>query len=280
VREVVLLGRRGPAQAAFTTPELRELGELTRAEVIVDDEDAALDPLSAEWLSVDGDATARRNVELLDAYADRLPSGKSHRVVLRFLRSPVEVLGDERGRVRGLRVVRNRIEADAHGRLRAVPSGEEEAIDCGLVLRAVGYRGAPVPGVPFDAARGLIRNEDGRVVGDDGEPLPGQYVVGWIKRGPSGVIGTNKKCAAGTVAHIVEDAEAGRLNDPAAGADVAETEAWLREVAPDLVTWEGWTAIDEHERRAGARAGRPRAKLVRVEEMARIAGRPTLSVVR
>src|SRR6201999_3641192 len=125
----------------------------------------------------------------------------------------------EDGAVTGLRVVRNRIEPNGDGRLRAVSTGEEETLACGLVLRSIGYRGRPLPGVPFDERRGLIRNEGGRVTGDDGEPLPGEYAVGWIKRGPSGVIGTNKKDAADTVARIVEDAEAGRLPDPAGAAD-------------------------------------------------------------
>jgi ferredoxin--NADP+ reductase len=266
VRDVVLLGRRGPAQAAFTNPELRELGELTQADVVVDPDELVLDPLSAEWLETQGDPTTKRNVELLREYAARPAPSKTHRLALRFLRSPVEVLGDEQGRVRGLRVVRNRIEAGPDGRLRAVPTGEEEVIECGLVLRAVGYRGEPIPGVPFDAARGLIPNADGRVLGEDGEPLRGEYAAGWIKRGPSGVIGTNKKCAAGTVACILEDAEAGRLREP-----TGDAAAWLQARVPGLVTWEGWLTIDEHERRAGEAGGRPRVKLVRVEDMARIA---------
>jgi ferredoxin--NADP+ reductase len=266
VRDVVLLGRRGPAQAAFTNPELRELGELTQADVVVDPDELVLDPLSAEWLETEGDATAKRNLELLREYAARPAPTKTHRLALQFLRSPVEVLGDQHGRVRGLRVVRNRIEADAGGRLRAVPTGVEEVIECGLLLRAIGYRGEPIPGVPFDAARGLISNDDGRVLGEDGEPLLGEYACGWIKRGPSGVIGTNKKCAAGTVAHILEDADAGRLRTPS-----GDAEAWLRERVPGLVTWAGWLTIDEHERRAGEAGGRPRVKLVRLEDMARIA---------
>jgi ferredoxin--NADP+ reductase len=183
-------------------------------------------------------------------------------VRLRFLRSPVEILGDDDGRVRGLRTSVNRIEGG-----RAVPTGEEEVIECGLVLRAVGYTGAPVAGVPFDASSGLIPNADGRVIDDDGAPLRGEYAVGWIKRGPTGVIGTNKKCAAGTVAHVVADADAGRLGD----ADDTDPEAWLRERVPDLVTWAGWTAIDAYESDAGAPSGRPRVKLVRMDELLRIA---------
>jgi len=250
VQEVIVLGRRGPAQAAFTTPELRELGELTQADVIVD-------PAQLEGVEEPADTTAKRNLEALRDYAARQPSGKPRRLELRFLRSPVKILGDEQGRVRAVRFVHNRIEQG-----RAVPTGDEEVLECGLVLRAVGYRGEPVPGVPFDPKTGRIPNDDGRVLGEDGRPMRGEYAVGWIKRGPSGVIGTNKKCAAETVAHIVEDADL--LPDPPGDEDI---EAWLRRRAPDHVTWEGWKAIDDRERAAGEPQGRPRVKLVRIAEM-------------
>jgi ferredoxin/flavodoxin---NADP+ reductase len=274
VEEVVLLGRRGPAQAAFTNPELRELGELGRADVVVAPEEVELDPLSEAWLASDeATPTARRNVEILRGYAELPPGERSHRIVLQFLRSPVEIVAGEDGSVTGLRVVRNRIEAAADGRLRAVATGEEELIECGLVLRSIGYRGEPLPGVPFDERRGLVRNEAGRVVSDDGEPLAGEYVVGWIKRGPSGVIGTNKKDAAETVAHLIADAEAGLLNEPAQD-DGDEIEAWLHERCEGLVTWEGWGAIDAHETELGRPHGRPRVKLVQTAEMARVAGAP------
>ncbi|HEX6457579.1 MAG TPA: FAD-dependent oxidoreductase [Thermoleophilaceae bacterium] len=273
VEHVILLGRRGPAQAAFTNPELRELGELQRANVIVDPAEVELDEHSAAWLESDAaEPTNRRNVEILREYSQLPPGDKSHRIELRFLRSPVEVLGEEdSGCVTGLRVVRNRIEPDESGRLRAVSTGEEEVISCGLVLRSIGYRGNPLPGVPFDERRGLIHNEGGRVTSEDGERLPGEYAVGWIKRGPSGVIGTNKKDAADTVARVVEDVEAGRLNEPSASSDPEAIEAWLRECVPSLVTWEGWEAIDTHEQGLGEPQGRPRVKLVRVPEMIAVA---------
>ncbi|MDQ3092539.1 MAG: FAD-dependent oxidoreductase [Actinomycetota bacterium] len=270
VEEVVLLGRRGPAQAAFTNPELRELGELTRADVIVDPVDLGLDSDSEAWLaSEDAHTTNRKNVEILRDYAGRAPKGHSHRVVLRFLRSPLEILGDEEGRVRGLRVGINRLERRDDGRLAAVPTGEEEEIECGLVLRSIGYRGKPVCTVPFDAERGLVRNDGGRVLDDEGEPLPGEYATGWIKRGPSGVIGTNKKDSADTTAKLLEDREAGRLNEPSQPEPDA-IESWLRERAPGLCTWEDWEAIDAHESAAGEATGRPRVKLVDREEMARV----------
>jgi ferredoxin/flavodoxin---NADP+ reductase len=257
VDEVVVLGRRGPAQASFTTPELRELGELTRADVVLDP--AGLEP-AAE--AEDESPTVRRNLALLREYAARPLTGKSHRIELRFARSPIEILGKgEDGRVTGVRVSVNRVEAG-----RAVPTGEEEIIPCGLVIRAVGYRGRRLPGVPFDERRGLIRNDGGRVCEEGGSPCTGEYAVGWIKRGPSGVIGTNKKCAAETVAGLLEDLGRGRLDEPSAP-DGDAIEAWLRGRVPGLVTWHGWQAIDAHERALGAPQGRPRVKLVRIAEM-------------
>ena len=272
VEHVILLGRRGPAQAAFTNPELLELGELARADVIVDPAEVELDEHSAAWLESDAaDKTSRRNVEILREYSQREPTGKSHRIELRFLRSPVEVLGEgEDGAVSGLRVVHNRIEPGENGALRAVATGEEEVMECGLVLRSIGYRGRPLPGVPFDERRGLVRNDGGRVTGEEGDPLPGEYAVGWIKRGPSGVIGTNKKDASDTVARLLEDAEAGRLNEPPQP-DREAIEAWLRSNVPGLVTWEGWQAIDRHETGLGEPQGRPRVKLVRVNDMIAVA---------
>jgi ferredoxin--NADP+ reductase len=267
VTDVVVVGRRGPAQAAFTNPELRELGELARADVVVDPAELELDPDSAAWLtSGDAPPTAVRNVAMLRDFAARPQTGRSHRIELRFCRSPVEILGDGDGPVTGVRVVRNRLENG-----RAVPTGQQEVIPCGLVVRSIGYRGRPLPGVPFDQRRGLIRNNGGRVCEEDGTPRTGEYAVGWIKRGPSGVIGTNKKCAADTVAALLDDRAGGRLNEPPA-ADGAAIEAWLRTRVPALVTWHGWQAIDEHERSVGAPAGRPRVKLVRIPEMLAVAG--------
>ena len=275
VEHVVILGRRGPAQAAFTNPELLELGELTRADVVVDPAEVELDDHSARWLEEQGDRTSRRNVEVLTEYSQRLPAGKSHRIELRFLRSPLEVLGDGGdGAVSGLRVVRNRIVPDENGNLRAVATAEQEVIDCGLVLRSIGYRGRPLPGVPFDERRGLIRNDGGRVTDDDGQPLAGEYVVGWIKRGPSGVIGTNKKDATDTVAKLIDDAEHGRLNEPLVS-DPEAIDAWLRARIPGLVSWAGWQSIDRHETAAGEPHGRPRVKLVRLADLVAAGRVPT-----
>jgi ferredoxin--NADP+ reductase len=260
VSEVIVLGRRGPAQASFTTTELRELGELRHADVAVDT--GGLD-LDAE---VSPDPVVERNLALLREFAGRTATERRSRIKLRFLRAPLEILGDEGG-VRGLRVARNRLDG-----AQAVPTGAEELIDCGLVVRAVGYRGRPVAGVPFDEARGLIPNDHGRVVSRHGEPRIGEYVVGWIKRGPSGVIGTNKKDAIETVLRVIEDAEAGVLDRPDIVGDPAATMRWLGARVPTLVSWEGWTRIDRHELEAGAQSGRPRVKLVRREAMLTISG--------
>lgn len=274
VKEVVLLGRRGPAQAAFTNPELLELGELKRADVIVDPADLELDSASAAWLeSEEADATARKNVEILREYSQREPTGKSHRVVLKFLSSPLRVVGDER--VEAIEVGRNRIEAAEGGALRAVSTGESETIECGLVFRSIGYRGEPLDDVPFDSDRGLIRNDGGRVCGEDGRPLAGEYCAGWIKRGPSGVIGTNKRDAADTVARIIEDRDAGKLNTPTAEGDPEE---FVRDRVPGYTSWEGWGLIDRHEQELGAAKGRPRVKLTDVEEMLEIAAGARQSV--
>jgi ferredoxin--NADP+ reductase len=267
VKEVVLLGRRGPAQAAFTNPELRELADLQRAGVEVDVGDLQLDEHSATWLEEEADITARKNVEILRDYAAAGPKDASHKIVLRFLRSPVEILGEgEHGPVTGVRVVRNEIQPAEGGGLRAVATEDEEVIEAGLVLRSIGYRGRPVDDVPFDERRGLIRNTGGRVCAESGDAHRGEYVVGWIKRGPSGVIGTNKKDAADTVARILEDRDAGTLNTPSLpdGDDVA---AFYAERAPDSVTWAGWEAIDAHEKTTGEPHGRPRVKLVRLADL-------------
>ncbi len=260
LEEIVLLGRRGPVQAAFTNPELRELGELTRADVVVDPADLKLDPASAAVLA-ESNTTTTRNVEIMREYAARPLVGHPQRVVLKFLRSPLELLGD--GRVEAVRVGINQIVASADGRLQAVPTGVEEELPASLVIRSIGYRGVAIPGIPFDERRGLIRNLGGRVIDEEDATQRGEYVVGWIKRGPSGVIGTNKKDATDTVARLLEDREAGVLGAPTE----QPTEEWLTERAPRHVTWTGWGAIDAHETSLGAAQDRPRVKVVREGEL-------------
>jgi ferredoxin/flavodoxin---NADP+ reductase len=267
VEEIVVLGRRGPAQAAFTNPELRELGEMLDADIVVEPEEAELDDLSREFVdSGDCEPTNRRNVEIFGDFAQREPEGKRRRIVLRFLRSPVEIRGD--GKVESVVVGRNRLERGDDGRVRAVDTGQREEIECGLVLRSIGYRGVGLDGLPFDEDAGVIPNERGRVVDpESGEQVPGQYVVGWIKRGPSGVIGTNKKDALETVTAMLEDLAAGRVPEPAGDTSPEAVEALLAERVPDHVTFDGWREIDRAEVARGEPLGRPRVKFTTVEEM-------------
>ncbi len=267
IEEIVVAGRRGPAQAAFTNPELLELGELQDADVVVDPDEleralAVPDP--------NMNPTAERNVAVLREYANRPLTGKRRRIVLRFLLSPVEILGDEEGGVRAVTMARNGLQPTEQGTLRAEPTGEQETIEAGLVLRAIGYRGTRLPDVPFDEQRATIPNERGRVREEDGSSRVGEYAVGWIKRGPSGVIGTNKKDAQETVDALLEDIATGRRLSPS-DPDPESVEALLRERQPSLVTYEGWSEIDRHEQSLGEPHGRPRVKLTRIEELLRVA---------
>jgi ferredoxin--NADP+ reductase len=260
IREIVMLGRRGPVQAAFTTPELKELGELAGADVIVDPADLELDPASEAALA--GNTEATRNLEVLREYAARAPEGKPKRLLLRFAVSPVALHGEER--VESVDVVRNQL-VEQSGQIRPVPTDERETIPAGLVLRSVGYRGVALPEVPFDENRGTIRNDRGRVLDESGAPLPGVYCTGWIKRGPNGVIGTNKKDATETVELLLEDRASGAL---AARGTTAETvDAFLDERSVPRVLYTGWTAIDTHERGRGEEQGRPRVKLCTWDEL-------------
>jgi ferredoxin--NADP+ reductase len=266
IKEIVVLGRRGPAQAAFTNPELRELGEMVDADIDVDPAEVELDDLSREYLESDeADITTRKNVEIFTDFARREPEGKPRRIVLRFLRSPGEIQGD--GKVERVVVCRNELHRDESGAIRPRDAGERETIECGVVFRAVGYKGIGLEGVPYDDRRGVIPNEGGRVTDPDtGEPVPGQYAVGWIKRGPSGVIGTNKKDAQETVDNLVEDAAAERLPAPAT-ADPGAIVELLAERTPDHITFVGWQGIDAAEQERGKPLGRPRVKFVSVAEM-------------
>jgi ferredoxin--NADP+ reductase len=268
IREIVVVGRRGPAQAAFTTPELHEMGDLAGADVVVD-------PADLEGAEPQG-TNAERNLAVLrvcpagvggavwggghapparpkDAAASGGHGGKPRRVVFRFFHSPLAILGEER--VEGIELVRNELDAND----RAVPTDEHETLPCGLVFRSVGYHGVGLPGVTFDEKSGTIPNEGGRIE-------PGVYCAGWIKRGPTGVIGTNKKDATETVQLLLEDAAAGRL-PPKPEATAAGVDTLLAERGVRVVEYAGWSAIDEVERAAGEKSGRPRVKLCSWDEL-------------
>lgn len=267
VREVVMLGRRGPAQAAFTNAELKEFGALPGVDVVVDPADLALDEHSAEHL-ID-DKIAAKNVELLRQYAAQPRSSAGRLIQMRFLVSPVEIVGTD-GRVSAIKLEKNRLTMDDYGGLRAKGTGTYETIEVGMVLRSVGYRSVPLPGVPFDDTTFTIPNIAGRVIHpSSGDPIPGEYVAGWAKRGPSGVIGTNKADAVSTVAAMLEDLDVlpGIADDQRAPDRI---EALLRECKPDFVTYADWKQLDQVEVARGAERGRPRVKVTKVAEMLEI----------
>ena len=273
IREVYLLGRRGPAQAAFTTPEIKELGELADADITVPAEEAALDELSRAALERAPDRATAKKVEIIQSYAVRPRSGRSRLLVLRFLVSPVELIGNEAGEVVSMTLARNRLRASATGTLQATATDEREPLHAGLVFRSVGYRGVALPGVPFNDDWGVILNEKGRVLDPDTkQPRVGEYTAGWIKRGPTGVIGTNKPDAAETVACMMEDLARGSLLHPAEPWATA-VDRLVRDRQPRCLTYQDWLRLDAIECARGQEAGRPRIKFTRVDEMLGALGR-------
>jgi ferredoxin--NADP+ reductase len=264
IEEIVLLGRRGPAQAAFTTPELLELGELADADIVVDPAELVLDEHSQQWVQ-DADATRRRNLEVMREYSERDPTGKRKRIVLRFLASPITIVGQSS--VAAVELARNELRPGGNRALQAEPTGERATLEAGIVFRSIGYRGMPTDSVPFEDRAGTIPNQSGRVLhADTAQPLRGEYAVGWIKRGPTGVIGTNKRDAQETVDVILEDLRTGRLAQPP-DPDPESLTDLLGERVPEYVDYGGWQAIDAAEQTAGSAHGRPRVKMCTFEEL-------------
>jgi NADPH-dependent glutamate synthase beta subunit-like oxidoreductase len=249
VEEVTVLGRRGPAQATFTTQELRELGELAGATVLVDPADLVLDPGSEERAAADRNAS--RNLAVLRGWVDHVPEPGRVRLRLRFFGRPVRLLGEKR--VTGVEVERTAVDGDG----RAMGTGQLEVLPADLVVRSVGYRGVPLAGLPVDERSGTVPNELGRVL-RDGRPSAGEYVAGWIKRGPSGVVGTNKHDARETVAALLADAADGVLGTHGPAGDLVEH---LRERGAEPVLLDDWRAIDAAEVALGATRGRARTTL-------------------
>jgi ferredoxin--NADP+ reductase len=271
VKEVHMLGRRGPAQAAFSVPELRDLAELADVALVVHPRETRVDELSRAVLNSDREAT--KKVELLQELAGRPRGGCARTLMIRFLVSPIELIGNGSGEVAEMRLARNALMPGRNGGVRAEPTGEVESLPAELVFRSVGYRGVPLPGLPFQADAGVVPNDRGRVLAQNGgEPLLGVYVAGWIKRGPTGVIGTNKSDAAETVACMMRDLEGGRFIGPAeptAGA----VECLVKSRQPRHITYDDWRRINEIEVARGKALGRPRVKFVTAEEMLSAIGR-------
>lgn len=265
VQTIHLVARRGPVQAACTTPELRELGELDGVDVIVNPRDLELDAASEAQLAAMEDRNPAKNLEVLRGWAARPRTGARRQVVFHFNVSPVGLHGTDR--VEGMTIVRNRLESDGRGGVRAVATDETQTLPVGLVFRSVGYKGMSMSGVPFDDRRGVVPNANGRVMetADSATAVPGLYVAGWIKRGPQGVIGTNKVCAADTVAQLLADIAAGTL--PAAANDVSTIDELLTERGVTVTSWADWQTLDKVEQERGAALGRPRLKITDVQEM-------------
>ena len=264
VREVVMLGRRGAAQAAFTNPEAKELGELVGADVYVPPEEAGPDPYTR---SQQLDRVTTKKLAMIQDFSTRQRTGKRRRLTIRFLVSPVEFHDDGEGRVGGVRLVKNELYETAGGRLRPRPTGVFEELPAGTVFRSVGYRGVPLPGLPFNDSWGVVPSNKGRVVDPEKDaPVAGLYVGGWIKRGPTGVIGTNKRDALETVSSMCEDFLAGRHLEPPQPEAHALEEA-LRIRQPSVITWKDWERINAVELARGAETSRPRVKFTTVDQM-------------
>ena len=265
IKEVTMLGRRGPAQAAFTNPELRELGQLPGADLIVRPDEAALDDLSQAAVDSGSDRAAGRKVAMLQDFAARPPEGKARRLAIRFLVSPTALCGD--GRLTAMQLVKNELYATDSGTLRPRATDQFEELPVDMVFRSVGYRGVPLPDVPFDERRGVIANAEGRVLETDGqEPLTGIYASGWIKRGPTGVIGTNKPDALQTVKCMVADVADGKVLQPS-GATPEAAAQLVRERQPAFFSYADWLHLNKVEVSKGKEIGAPRVKFTRVDEM-------------
>ncbi len=264
VREVFLLGRRGPEQAAFSSAELKELGAMEAADPVVDPGELALCAEST------GNAEIDRNLKLLRAYAARAPRANAKKLHLRFLVSPVEILADTAGKVAGLRLEKNRLETRPDGSVAARGTGEFEVLEAGMVLPAIGYAAERIEGVPYDDKARIIANADGRVVDAANRAvIANEYVVGWARSGPQGLIGEHKRASADVVKLMIAD-----------GAGLEARELPARDAILDLlrargvqpVSFEDWKQLDDVEVERGARRGAPRDKIVDVEAMLALLG--------
>ncbi len=266
IKEIYLLGRRGPAQAAFTNPEIRELTELAVADLVVRPEELALDEVNREFLALHAsEQTHQRNVDILTAQIAKGEGSRPKKIRARFFVSPVKVLGKDQ--VEGLRLEKNRLVKDEDGVFKAQGMGVYEEISCQLVFRSIGYKGHKLPGLPFDERNGIIPNRDGRVIDSTtNAPVPRLYVAGWIKRGPSGVIGTNKLDATTTVQAMLEDAARYPVWD-GLSLDLSAIPVLLANKQVRAITFTDWKRIDQVEIAAGRKRGKPREKLTTIAEL-------------
>lgn len=256
IREVVVIGRRSALHAAFNNPELSELGDLHGVDVVVAAEDL---PTEEQMALARPDWETRRKIETLRQFSQR-PRRHPRSIHLRFLATPVEATGSDR--VSGLKLERNHLTA-AGGELTVTPGGEFETLSAGLVLFAIGFKGKPLADLPFDPKAGIVPNQDGRVMG-----LTNTYVTGWIARGPSGIIGSNKRCAGQAVRALLDDVDA----RPKPFRELPNRHELARRIAAsgaEIVDFGDWQEIDDCERDGGQRQGRPRLKMTGIDDMLR-----------
>ncbi|MEP7284166.1 MAG: FAD-dependent oxidoreductase [Chloroflexota bacterium] len=266
VKDIYMLGRRGPAQAAFTNPELKEFGELAEADVVISPEAAAADAVSRAALDANPDSAVEKNLKVMAEYAQRPLSGKPKRIHMIFLVSPTEIEG-ENDHVTAIKLVENQLQAGSDGSLKARATDKTFTLPVGLVFRSIGYMGVPLEGIPFDQRSATIPNAQGRVIDPETKtPVVGEYVVGWIKRGPSGIIGTNRPDSVETVEKLLEDVPTLSALDPTQ-ASRESMEALIKSRQPDYVTYEDWLLLDQIERENGQLQNRPRIKFSRIEDM-------------
>ena len=267
IKNIYVVGRRGPAQAKFTSKEVKEFGELADCEPVIDKEELRLNPESEAELADKTNAGNKKVYDLLCEFGSSLPSpSKKRRVYFTFLKSPVEITGS--GRVEKMILEKNTLTGEP-SRQSARGTGETMEIETGIVFRSIGYRGIPVPGVPFDEKRGIIPNSDGRVT-EAGAVVPGLYTAGWIKRGPTGIIGTNRADSVATVSSLLEDIKKLNTIEPKSGAEGACK--LLQERGIRYVSFSEWKKIDTSEIERGASKNKPREKYTRTDEMLELLG--------
>jgi len=266
VKEVFMIGRRGPAQAAFTNPELKELGNLDIADCLILKEESQLDDLTTQYLSDNPERSIERKLEMISEYSNHTKT-KEKSLTIRFLLSPTEIIPDEDGNVKAIKLVKNALSKSDDGSLRPKATEENEILEVDMVFRSIGYSGIPLPEIPFKESWGIIPNKNGRITDISEEnTLTGLYCTGWIKRGPTGVIGTNKTDSAETVALMIEDINNNNTFQPE-NTESEKIEALIKERNPEYVDYEDWLKIDSEEIARGEKVGRPRVKFTKIDDI-------------
>ena len=271
VEEITLIGRRGPVQATFTPPELKELTGIENSFIEIAPEELELDPLSLEEME-EGGAHPKRNVEILKE-ASNTEKKEGRKIKFKFFVSPVQIIGDENGHVIKLKLEKNELYKDDNGKVNNRGTGVFEEIDADWIFVAIGYQGRRLPDVPFDEKTGTISNKDGRVTkAETGETVPNQYVVGWAKSGPRGLIGMHKQASGAVVELMMEDLQNGMVEARELPPQSA-IETLLNEREIKFVTFAEWKAIDEAEQQRGKEREAPRIKYSDVDDMLKAAGK-------